>query len=270
MSPECVRPYAKVHKNNDRDAEGVARAASRPAMRLVGPESQEQLDIQTFHRVRSRLVPERGSLIDQLRAILPERGTIVPVRRRQPEPDVNGVLADEDTTLSLRLRQLVGELRAEWREPDASIEALNGEFVELVRNDPAARRPTFIPSVGAPDATALIAAAGNAIGFAKARDPGAWPGLVPRHHATCGKPRRPGISRRGSTCLHTLPVHGARAALPSLSRSGTPPGHWLKAMIQRGVHRNAVVIALADKLTRIAWAALRKDATFERGYLVAA
>ena len=38
-------------------------------------------------------------------------------------------------------------------------------------------------------------------------------------------------------------------------------------MIERGVHRNAVVVASANKLARIAWAALRKETSFERGYL---
>ena len=42
------------------------------------------------------------------------------------------MLADKDTTLSPRLLQLAGELRAEWRELDAR-EALNGEFVELAQ-----------------------------------------------------------------------------------------------------------------------------------------
>ncbi|WP_261371162.1 hypothetical protein [Sphingobium sp. B2] len=32
-----------------------------------------------------------------------------------------------------RLKQLVGELRAEWHELDTKVEALNGEFVELAR-----------------------------------------------------------------------------------------------------------------------------------------
>ena len=41
-------------------------------------------------------------------------------------------------------------------------------------------------------------------------------------------------------------------------------------MIERGVHRNAVVVALANKLARIAWATLRKETRFERGYLAAA
>lgn len=46
---------------------GVAEAASRPIMRFVDFKSQEQLDIQTLHRVRSRLVTERRNLINQLR-----------------------------------------------------------------------------------------------------------------------------------------------------------------------------------------------------------
>ena len=35
MSPEYVRPYIKAQKNDDRDAEGIAEAASRPTMRFV-------------------------------------------------------------------------------------------------------------------------------------------------------------------------------------------------------------------------------------------
>jgi transposase len=74
MSPEYVRLYVKAQKNDDRDAEGIAEAASRPTMRFVELKAQEQLDIQTLHRVRSRLLAERRSLINQLRAILLEHG----------------------------------------------------------------------------------------------------------------------------------------------------------------------------------------------------
>jgi transposase len=31
-SPELVRPYVKAHKSDDRDAEGIAEAATRPMM----------------------------------------------------------------------------------------------------------------------------------------------------------------------------------------------------------------------------------------------
>ena len=59
MSPEYVRPYVKAHKNDDRDAEGIAEAATRPTMRFVELKSQDQLDMQTLHRSRDRLVGER-------------------------------------------------------------------------------------------------------------------------------------------------------------------------------------------------------------------
>jgi len=35
MSPEYVRPYVKAQKNDDRDAEAIAEAATRPTMRLM-------------------------------------------------------------------------------------------------------------------------------------------------------------------------------------------------------------------------------------------
>ena len=82
--------------------------------------------------------------------------------------------------------------------------------------------------------------------------------------------RQAEVDAESAFLLRTLLIHGARAALPSLARSETPLGRWLTGMIERGVHRNAIVVALANKLARIAWAALRKDATFERGYPVAA
>jgi transposase len=66
MSPEYVRPYVKAQKNDDRDAEAIAEASTRPTMRFVELKSQEQLDMQTLHRARDRLVGERTALINQL------------------------------------------------------------------------------------------------------------------------------------------------------------------------------------------------------------
>ena len=59
MSPEYVRPYVKAQKNDDRDAEAIAEAATRPTMRFVALKSEAQLDVQTLHRVRDQFVDER-------------------------------------------------------------------------------------------------------------------------------------------------------------------------------------------------------------------
>src|ERR687886_335090 len=42
MSPEYVRPYVKAQKNDDRDAEAIAEAATRPTMRFVELKSEER------------------------------------------------------------------------------------------------------------------------------------------------------------------------------------------------------------------------------------
>src|ERR1700736_1983017 len=94
MSPEYVRPYVKAQKNDDRDAEGIAEAATRPTMRFVELKSQDQLDMQTLHRSRDRLVGERTALINQLRAILLERGMAAPQGKRKLEQFL-AVLMDE-------------------------------------------------------------------------------------------------------------------------------------------------------------------------------
>ena len=85
MSPEYVRPYVKAQKNDDLDAEAIAEAATRPTMRFVTMKTEEQLDMQTLHRVRDRLVGERTALINQLRAILLERGVTAPQGRSKLE-----------------------------------------------------------------------------------------------------------------------------------------------------------------------------------------
>lgn len=77
ISPEYVQPYVKAQKNDDRDAEAIAEAATRPTMRFVAMKEEAQLDMQTLHRARSRLVNSRTRLINQLRAILLERGITV-------------------------------------------------------------------------------------------------------------------------------------------------------------------------------------------------
>src|SRR6201984_1535716 len=115
MSPEYVRPYVKAQKNDDRDAEGIAEAATRPTMRFVELKSQEQLDMQTLHRSRDRLVGERTALINQLRAILLERGITVPQGRRKLEEQLAEVLAvGGGASLSSRMPRLVDDMRTEW------------------------------------------------------------------------------------------------------------------------------------------------------------
>jgi transposase len=260
MSPEYVRPYVKSQKNDDRDAEAIAEAATRPTMRFVELKSEEQLDMQTLHRARDRLVGERTALINQLRAVLLERGIIVAQGRRKLERQLTEMGTQVDA-LSQRMRMLIQDMRTQWYELDRRIAEFDKELTEWARDDEAARRLRTIPGIGVLNATALVAAIGHGESFARGRDLAAWLGLVPRQVTTGGKPRLVGISKRGNKYLRKLLIHGARAALPTLLESPTPLGGWLRALIAR-MHKNAAVVALANKLARIAWAVLRHGKTF--------
>jgi transposase len=266
MSPEYVRPYVKAQKNDDRDAEAVAEAATRPTMRFVEVKTEAQLDMQTLHRARDRLVGERTALINQLRGFLMERGLTAPQGRRKLELQLAAMMAEGELPLSLRTQQLVEDMRAQWAELDRRIEAFDDEFAACAKVDGAARRLATIPGIGVMNATALAAAIGEGQAFARGRDLAAWLGLVPKQRTTGGKPRLLGITKRGNKYLRKLLVHGARGAMPTLARSATPLGAWLRGLLARA-HANTVVVALASKLARIAWAVLRSGDVYEAGKL---
>ena len=225
MSPEYVRPYVKAQKNDDRDAEAIAEAATRPTMRFVELKSEEQLDMQTLHRARDRLVGERTALINQLRAILLERGRTAPQGRRKLQQHLPAMLdGDGEAALSPRMRQLIDDMRAEWLGLDRRIAALDDEFAARARSDADARRLASIPGIGVLNATALVAAVGNAQTFARGRDLAAWLGLVPRQITTGGKPRLVGITNAATNtfasgsstalglpcrCCRPVPLHSA-------------------------------------------------------------
>ena len=271
MSPEYVRPYIKAQKNDDRDAEGIAEAATRPTMRFVELKPQEQLDMQTLHRSRDRLVSERTALINQLRAILLERGIVVPHGKRKLEQYLIELLAEPDSGgLGARMQLLIADGQAQWRELDRRIGLFDAEFVAFAKENEDARRLVTIPGVGVTIASALIAAVGKAETFEHGRDLAAWLGLVPRQWTTGGRPRLMGISKRGNKYLRKQLIHGARAALPHIAERDTALGRWAKNLIAR-VHHNVAVVALANKLTRIAWAVLRRGEKFNaRGLPLAA
>jgi transposase len=265
MSPEYVRPYVKAQKNDDRDAEAIAEAATRPTMRFVALKTEGQLDLQVLHRVRDRLVGQRTALTNQMRSILLERGIVVPQGRRKLLEALEMLSSGGSrVSVGLRVRLLLDDMLDQWRGLDRRIAALGDEFAEIARNDPAARRLATIPGIGVLNATALVAAIGDGHAFNRGRDLSAWLGLVPRQATTGGKPKLLGITKRGSRYLRKLIIQGARAALPSLARSATPLGGWLRGLLSRA-HGNTVVVALASKLARIVWALLRKQTVYAAG-----
>ena len=97
--------------------------------------------MQTLHRARDRLVGERTALINQLRAILLDRGFPIAKGRRNLERELDAMLYEEKgLAVSPRLRKLIEDMREEWRVLDRRIAAFDDEFASRAKNDERARR----------------------------------------------------------------------------------------------------------------------------------
>ena len=59
---QFIKPYRKSNKNGFIDAEAIAKAVTKENMLFVQIKTEEQLDVQTMHRVRDRLVQGRTAL----------------------------------------------------------------------------------------------------------------------------------------------------------------------------------------------------------------
>jgi transposase len=77
-----------------------------------------------------------------------------------------------------------------------------------------------------------------------------------------------GISKRGNRYLRKNPIHGARSVLRYLVQRETPLGRWVTGLLTRA-HENTVVVALANKLARIAWAVLVHGRDFDAAHVSA-
>lgn len=123
------------------------------------------------------------------------------------------------------------------------------------------KRLQEVPGIGPLTASALVATIKDGSSFRSGREFAAWLGLVPRQHSSGGKENLLGISKRGDTYLRTLFIHGARAVLKHMNPK-RPITTWLTALMTRR-HRNVVIVALANKLSRIAWALMSKGTRYE-------
>jgi transposase len=111
----------------------------------------------------------------------------------------------------------------------------------------AATRPTmrFVEVKSQAQSLAAVSAKPGPSGAAGTwRGGSGWP---PAQMTTGGKPRLLGISKRGNRYLRKNLIHGARAVPPYLVE------RWVRGLLARAP-KNVAVVALANKLARIAWA----------------
>jgi transposase len=167
------------------------------------------------------------------------RQGLAPLRQALPS-----ILGSSSANLSLRIVHLIADLAEDWRQLDARIAHVSAEIEALAAQDEHCQRLMSVPGVGPIISSAMVAAIGTGAGF--------------KQESTGDRTILGKISKRGNKYLRTLFVQAAHIVLltrPHRARLGLWP--WIEAAGRR-LHRNMLVIALANKLARIAWAVLAR------------
>jgi transposase len=115
---------------------------------VVQEKSQDQLDLQACHRVRSRLVSRRTATINQIRAFLIEQGIAVRAGASALRKSLFAILENRKDEISPRMAKLICGLYEDWCCLDERIETVTGEIEQLSRIEPKCQRLMSVPGIG--------------------------------------------------------------------------------------------------------------------------
>lgn len=263
LPPSRVKPYVPRNKTDEADAKGLLEAHRNQEIRPVPAKSLAQQTLAGLHRVRSARIADRTRRLNLVRGLLRELGLTIPVGARQVVPRAL-LLAEPGGAVPEPLRLEVLALCEEIRELESRIHETERQLARLAAQLPVVKRLQTIPGIGLLTATALVAFVGDVVRFPTSRHFASFLGLTPRERSS-GAVRRLGrISKQGDRYLRTLLVHGARSALFAARRLPAPDrlrGWALHTLESRG--HNKTVVALANKLARIAWAVWRQEMPYK-------
>tara|TARA_R110000787_G_scaffold73456_5_gene163725 strand:+ start:17916 stop:19040 length:1125 start_codon:yes stop_codon:yes gene_type:complete len=262
IPPQYVKPFVKTNKNDACDAEAICEALLRPTMHFAPIKSAEQQSVLVLHQARELLVRQRTMLINALRGHCAEFG-LISAQGASKVTDLIHIIHDrEDTRLPDLAREALGLLVEQLTTVRAQVKALEARLLAWHRLNEASRRLETIPGVGVITATALVATIGDGSQFHSGRQLSAWLGLVPRQPSSGGKTRLGRISKRGDGYIRRLLVHGARTVLRwRRARPETGTGWTDQLLVRRPT--NVVLVAMANKTARVAWALLRHQRDYQ-------
>lgn len=266
IPPQYVKAYVKTNKNDFIDADAIAEASQRPSMRFVEVKSEQAQIIAVIHRIRSGYVKERTACMSRVGSILLEFGLSLP-RGYGVMKRLFFWLGQQKQSVPHPLLEELVELHDYYLLLSDRIASQDRKLTQLVKNSETGQLLKSIPGIGDLTAAQCLSELESVSQFKNGRHMAAWLGLVPHQYSTGGKNRLLGISKRGNKHLRTLFIHGARAVLSRIDKTGAVFGDWLMKLRQTKPF-NVACVALANKLARIAWSVLKHKTPFNAAKLL--
>jgi transposase len=255
MPAGYVKAYVKRGKTDAADAEAICEAVRRPTMRFVPVKSQEQQAALSAHRVRDLLVRQRTQALNSLRHLCGEFG-IVAAKGKMGFSALAALVGNpEEQRLPEEARAALQPLADHVEQLSKRIAELEREIVRRAGSDDASRRLQSIPGIGPITASALVATLGDPKRFMRARHLAAWIGLTPKARCSGGVQKLGPISKQGDPYLRRLLVQGASSVVRVAKNPKSRTSAWLRTRLAK-LPPKAAIVALANKMARIAWAIL--------------
>lgn len=262
VPPQHAKAFRRVHKSDAHDALSIAEAAQRPNIHFVPVKTIAQQDLQLLERIRERQVAQRTAIINQARGLAREYGVSLAKSRLSFLAQLPDALADASNELTPIAREALAELMQEIKHITEQLSFLMRRIAALASQNPAYERLRTIPGIGPVTAPVLIASLGSGRQFTKSRSCSAWVGLVPKQNGTGGKVQLGSITKNGNRSLRVMLIHGARTVIQWAAKHDHAQSRWIKALVARR-GKNKAVVALANKLMRIAWVVITQEVEFD-------
>ncbi len=262
LPAQHVKGYLRGQKNDYNDARAIAEASLHGAIRHVEIKSLAQQDEQTFLQMRQHISNERKRLISHTRGLLAEYGIVLPQGSRVLKRELPWILEDSENELTDNFRQLLFRHVALLEGLDIELKWYDEQLEIKAKQNEVCQRLVKVPGIGPVVSISVKAWMGDGKQFKRGRDASAALGLVPKQFSTGGREVLLGITKRGDKKLRAIVVHGARAVVSRAKKKTDRLSQWINRLVEkRGF--NKAVVALANKLIRIAWVIISRGESYK-------
>lgn len=260
--PKHVKSYQRGQKNDYNDARALAEAHRHGHLRPVPIKTVEQQDRALILLQRRQLKEEQTRQGNQIRALLAERGIVLPKGVSALKSGLPRVLEDAENGLTEVVRHILAQAYERYLAVIKEQGWYDQQLKSQAQADEVCRRLCVAPGMGPIVGNELLSWMGDGQQFKRGRDASAALGLVPRQYSTGGREVLLGITKRGNRHVRSQVINGAQAVLKYAAHKEDALSRWVVKLKAKHGHNKAVV-ALANKLVRIAWVIIARGEHYQ-------
>src|SRR3990167_1572620 len=268
MSPKKVKKYTDHNKNDARDAQACSEAVGRGNMQFVPIKTEEQMNMQSLHRIRSFYVKQCTALMNMIRGLLLEYGIAIAQGKAALMKKLKIL---EEEFLQDEMKKEFSRLKEDLVFLNEKINYYTDQVKKVAKTNKICKQIQTIEGIGPITSTALVAKIGNGSGFKKGRELSAYLGLVPKQASSGDKQVLLGITKHGDRYVRQLLVHGGRSVINSVMRKNKSTNtfikndkhsQWIRKLTER-VGMNKATVAIANKNARLVIGLLKNQNDFD-------